>query len=132
VVASSHGNGAFRRNSRHGAQFDTPSHRHLDEAPHFGITRLPVIARPRAVFATGDPGDRRQEMRHGRVAGFNQDTATIHDIAENAHSLPGLSCDEIADMDAKGDQVEDLMMGVTRQIDRNGKKEPKSQFLCGS
>jgi (p)ppGpp synthase/HD superfamily hydrolase len=56
-------------------------------------------------------------------------TAAIHDIAEDARGLPGLSRDEIVDLDAEGGQVYDLMMEITRRIDENGRKEPKSQFL---
>jgi len=56
-------------------------------------------------------------------------TAAIHDIAEDAQGMPGLSRDEIADIDAEGGKVYDLMMEVTRRVDGNGKKEPKSQFL---
>ena len=56
-------------------------------------------------------------------------TAAIHDIAEDAHGMPWLSRDEIAEIDAEGGQVYDLMMEVTRRMDGNGRKEPKSQFL---
>jgi (p)ppGpp synthase/HD superfamily hydrolase len=56
-------------------------------------------------------------------------TAAIHDIAEDAHGMPWLSREEIAEIDAEGGQVYDLMMEVTRRYDGNGKKEPKSQFL---
>jgi (p)ppGpp synthase/HD superfamily hydrolase len=56
-------------------------------------------------------------------------TAAIHDIAEDARGMPGLSRDEIAGIDAEGEQVYNLMIEVTRRVDENGKKEPKSQFL---
>ena len=55
--------------------------------------------------------------------------ATIHDIAEDAQGMPGLSRDEIAGIDAEGGQVYDLMIEVTRRTDGNGNKEPKSEFL---
>jgi (p)ppGpp synthase/HD superfamily hydrolase len=55
--------------------------------------------------------------------------AIIHDIAEDACGLPGLSRDEMMAIDSEGGQVYDLMIEVTRRIDENGDKEPKSQFL---
>jgi (p)ppGpp synthase/HD superfamily hydrolase len=55
--------------------------------------------------------------------------AIIHDIAEDAWDLPGLSREEIASIDAEGAQVFDLMIEVTRRIDDQGQKEPKSKFL---
>jgi (p)ppGpp synthase/HD superfamily hydrolase len=55
--------------------------------------------------------------------------AIIHDIAEDAIGMPGLSGEEIRNIDAEGDQVYDLMIEVTRRIDENGRKEPKSRYL---
>jgi GTP pyrophosphokinase len=55
--------------------------------------------------------------------------AIIHDVAEDAQGMPGLSRDEILDVDAEGEQVYDLMIEVTRRVDENGKKEPKSRYL---
>jgi (p)ppGpp synthase/HD superfamily hydrolase len=55
--------------------------------------------------------------------------AIIHDIAEDAYGMPGLSRDEIANIDAEGEQVYDLMIEVTRRVDENGRKEPKSRYL---
>lgn len=55
--------------------------------------------------------------------------AIIHDIAEDALGMPGLSRDEILSMDAEGGQVYDLMIEVTRRVDENGNKEPKSRYL---
>jgi (p)ppGpp synthase/HD superfamily hydrolase len=55
--------------------------------------------------------------------------AIIHDIAEDACGMPGLSRDEIATIDSEGGLVYDLMMEVTRHVDENGRKEPKSRYL---
>ena len=55
--------------------------------------------------------------------------AIIHDIAEDAPGMPGLSREEIVTIDAEGVQVYDLMMEVTRRVDENGRKEPKSRYL---
>jgi (p)ppGpp synthase/HD superfamily hydrolase len=55
--------------------------------------------------------------------------AIIHDIAEDAREMPGLSRDEIVNIDAEGEQVYDLMIEVTRRVDEHGKKEPKSRYL---
>jgi len=55
--------------------------------------------------------------------------AIIHDIAEDAREMPGLSREEIVNIDAEGEQVYDLMIEVTRRVDEQGKKEPKSRYL---
>jgi GTP pyrophosphokinase len=55
--------------------------------------------------------------------------AIIHDIAEDAHGMPGLSRDEILTIDTEGAQVYDLMLEVTRRIDDSRRKEPKSRYL---
>ncbi len=55
--------------------------------------------------------------------------ATIHDIAEDARGMPGLSREEIAGIDAEGEQVYNLMIEVTRPVDEHGVKEPKSRYL---
>jgi (p)ppGpp synthase/HD superfamily hydrolase len=55
--------------------------------------------------------------------------AIIHDIAEDAREMPGLSRDEIVTIDDEGEQVYDLMIEVTRRVDEHGKKEPKSRYL---
>ena len=55
--------------------------------------------------------------------------AIIHDIAEDAREMPGLSRDEIVTIDAEGEQVYDLMIEVTRRVDEHGTKEPKSRYL---
>ena len=55
--------------------------------------------------------------------------AIIHDIAEDAREMPGLSRDEIVTIDAEGEQVYDLMIEVTRCVDEHGMKEPKSRYL---
>jgi GTP pyrophosphokinase len=55
--------------------------------------------------------------------------AIIHDIAEDASGMPGLSRNEMLDIDAEGGQVYDLMIEVTRRLDENGTKEPKSSYL---
>jgi GTP pyrophosphokinase len=43
--------------------------------------------------------------------------------------MPGLSRAEIVDIDDEGEKVYNLMIEVTRRVDENGKKEPKSRFL---
>jgi GTP pyrophosphokinase len=55
--------------------------------------------------------------------------AIIHDIEEDARGMPGLSRDEMLDIDAEGGQVYDLMIEVTRRTNENGQKEPKSRYL---
>jgi (p)ppGpp synthase/HD superfamily hydrolase len=55
--------------------------------------------------------------------------AIIHDIAEDACGMPGLSRNEMLDIDSEGGQVYDLMIEVTRRVDENGRKEPKSRYL---
>jgi GTP pyrophosphokinase len=55
--------------------------------------------------------------------------AIIHDIAEDAGEMPGLSRDEIMNIDAEGEQVYDLMIEVTRRVDEHGEKEPKCRYL---
>jgi GTP pyrophosphokinase len=55
--------------------------------------------------------------------------AIIHDIAEDAREMPGLSRNEMLAIDAEGGQVYDLMLEVTRRVDDNGRKEPKSRYL---
>ena len=54
--------------------------------------------------------------------------AVIHDLFEDAPTMPGVSEDEIKRVDADGPAVYDLVMEVTvRQT--NGVKEPKSDYL---
>jgi (p)ppGpp synthase/HD superfamily hydrolase len=55
--------------------------------------------------------------------------ATIHDIFEDAGGLPGVSREEIINIDAEGEAVYNLVMEVTRHIDANGRKEPKAHYL---
>lgn len=55
--------------------------------------------------------------------------AVIHDIFEDAHDMPGVSREEIVDIDAEGEAVYNLVMEVTRRIDENGQEEPKSEYL---
>jgi (p)ppGpp synthase/HD superfamily hydrolase len=56
-------------------------------------------------------------------------TSIIHDIAEDALCMPGLSRDDIAGIDSDGNQVYELVLEITRKLDAQGRKEPKSQFL---
>jgi GTP pyrophosphokinase len=56
-------------------------------------------------------------------------TSIIHDIAEDASGMPGLSRDEIVNIDTEGSQVYELMIEVTRLKDEHGRKEPKSRYL---
>jgi GTP pyrophosphokinase len=54
--------------------------------------------------------------------------AVIHDLFEDARSLPGVSEEEIAQIDADGPAVVSLVMEVTlREV--NGRKEPKADYL---
>src|SRR5437773_10603719 len=54
--------------------------------------------------------------------------AVIHDLFEDAPTMPGVSEDEIKRVDADGPAVYDLVMEVTvRETD--GIKEPKSDYL---
>jgi GTP pyrophosphokinase len=53
--------------------------------------------------------------------------SVIHDLFENAATLPGVSEDEITRIDADGPAVYSLVMEVTRRV--NGGKEPKSDYL---
>lgn len=53
----------------------------------------------------------------------------IHDVAEDALGMPGLSRNEMLEIDEEGEQVYDLMIEVTRRVDENGRKEPKSRYL---
>ena len=53
----------------------------------------------------------------------------IHDVAEDALGMPGLSRNEMLEIDEEGGQVYDLMIEVTRRVDENGRKEPKSRYL---
>lgn len=55
--------------------------------------------------------------------------AVIHDIFEDAHGMPGVSREDIVGIDAEGEEVYNLVMEVTRRIDKNGREEPKSQYL---
>ena len=53
--------------------------------------------------------------------------SVIHDLFENAATLPGVSEEEITRIDADGPAVYSLVMEVTRRID--GVKEPKADYL---
>ena len=54
--------------------------------------------------------------------------AVIHDLFENAAGMPGVTRDEITQIDSDGPAVYDLVMEVTiRTID--GVREPKAEYL---
>jgi (p)ppGpp synthase/HD superfamily hydrolase len=55
--------------------------------------------------------------------------AVIHDIFEDAHDMPGVTREDIVNIDAEGESVYNLVMEVTRHIEKSGRKEPKSQYL---
>jgi len=54
--------------------------------------------------------------------------AVIHDLFEDAPTMPGVSEDEIKRVDADGPAVYDLVMEVTVR-NTDGVKEPKSDYL---
>ena len=54
--------------------------------------------------------------------------AVIHDLFENAPSMPGVSEDEIVRIDSDGPAVFALVMEVTRRA-IDGVREPKSEYL---
>ncbi|RPJ62163.1 MAG: bifunctional (p)ppGpp synthetase/guanosine-3',5'-bis(diphosphate) 3'-pyrophosphohydrolase [Acidobacteria bacterium] len=54
--------------------------------------------------------------------------AVIHDLFEECCGMPGVSRQEIVGVDADGQAVYDLVMEVTLR-ERDGKREPKSEFL---
>ena len=54
--------------------------------------------------------------------------AVIHDLFEDAASMPGVTEGEIKRVDSDGPAVYDLVMEVTIRI-ANGVKEPKSEYL---
>lgn len=56
-------------------------------------------------------------------------TSIIHDIAEDALGMPGVSRADIAAIDSDGEQVYELVLEVSRKVDAQGEKEPKPQFL---
>ena len=54
--------------------------------------------------------------------------AVIHDLFEDAGSMPGVSQDEISRLDGDGPAVYELVMEVTIRTE-NGVKEPKRDYL---
>ncbi len=56
-------------------------------------------------------------------------TSIIHDLAEDALGMPGISHQDIAAIDSDGEQVYQLMLELTRRINTEGVKEPKSAYL---
>ena len=54
--------------------------------------------------------------------------SVIHDLFEDAQGMPGVSKEEVVNLDAEGPAVYELVMEVTiRTVD--GQKEPKSVYL---
>jgi GTP pyrophosphokinase len=104
-----------------------------------GITLAPYICKARALIGIprigGDNMFRHQMMTltvlldYLVIDSVLLKSAIIHDIAEDASGMPGLSRKEILEIDADGEQVYELMMEVTRRLDENGEKEPKSRYL---
>ena len=104
-----------------------------------GIKLAPYICKARALIGVprigGDNMFRHQMMTltvlldYLVIDSVLLKAAIIHDIAEDARGMPGLSRDEILNIDDEGEQVYDLMIEVTRRIDENGRKEPKSRYL---
>jgi (p)ppGpp synthase/HD superfamily hydrolase len=54
--------------------------------------------------------------------------SVIHDLFEDAPAMPGVTREEIRQIDADGPAVYDLVMEVTRRA-VDGIKEPKSEYL---
>jgi (p)ppGpp synthase/HD superfamily hydrolase len=54
--------------------------------------------------------------------------ALIHDLFEDAQGLPGVTREDICNIDSDGPAVYDLVMEVTIRTE-NGQREPKSEFL---
>jgi len=104
-----------------------------------GIKLAPYICKARALIGVprigGDNMFRHQMMTltvlldYLMIDSVLLKAAVIHDIAEDAGEMPGLSRAEIVDIDDEGEKVYNLMIEVTRRVDENGKKEPKSRFL---
>ena len=104
-----------------------------------GITLAPYICKARALInvprRSGGNMFRHQMMTLAVLLDYLVidsvllKTSIIHDVAEDAHGMPGLSRDEITSIDAEGEQVYDLMMEVTRRVEEHGRKEPKSRYL---
>jgi GTP pyrophosphokinase len=104
-----------------------------------GITLAPYICKARALISVprigGDNMFRHQMMTltvlldYLVIDSVLLKAAIIHDIAEDAQGMPGLSREEILNIDAEGEEVYDLMIEVTRRFDENGRKEPKSRYL---
>jgi len=104
-----------------------------------GVTLAPYISKARALIGvprrSGGNMFRHQIMTLAVLLDYLVidsvllKASIIHDIAEDAHGMPGLSRDEIKNIDAEGEQVYDLVMEVTRRVDEHGRKEPKSRYL---
>jgi GTP pyrophosphokinase len=54
--------------------------------------------------------------------------SVIHDLFEDAPTMPGVTKDEITGLDADGPAVYDLVMEVTIRVE-DGIKEPKAEYL---
>ena len=54
--------------------------------------------------------------------------AVIHDLFEDAPDMPGVTRDEITDIDSDGPSVYDLVMEVTMRT-RDGMRESKAEYL---
>ena len=104
-----------------------------------GITLAPYICKARALIGvpriSGDNMFRHQMMTltilldYLVIDSVLLKASIVHDIAEDAPGMPGLSREEIVCIDAEGGQVYELMIEVTRRVDEYGRKEPKSRFL---
>ncbi len=103
------------------------------------LTLAPYICKARALIGVPRRGGgnmfRHQMMTLTILLDYSEidsvlvKAAAIHDIFEDADGLPGVNREEIIDMDPEGEAVYSLVMEVTRHIDKNGRKEPKSQYL---
>jgi (p)ppGpp synthase/HD superfamily hydrolase len=103
------------------------------------ITLAPYISKARALISVPRRGGgnmfRHQMMTLTVLLDYLEidsvllKAATIHDIFEDAGGMPGVSREEIINLDGEGEAVYNLVMEVTRQVDSNGKKELKAQYL---
>jgi GTP pyrophosphokinase len=103
-----------------------------------GITMAPYIVKAMALIGVRRRGGSNMFRHQLSTMGILLDykivdpvllkAAVIHDLFEDAPTMPGVTKDEIAGIDADGPEVYALVMEVTiRTID--GTREPKSQYL---
>jgi len=103
-----------------------------------GITMAPYIVKAMALIGVKRKGGSNMFRHQISTMGILLDykmvdpvllkAAVIHDLFEDAASLPGVTRDEITSIDADGPTVYELVMEVTmRQIE--GMRESKAEYL---